>query len=543
MNDEIMILEKMLPQLAKVMNVVPGEMVRMKESESILILQRRMKKIDLQKTIADYNAIFAENDGTTLEKLKVAVISYVRIKILVGRKETDFNPRSYRELIKEFKAQIVKVNNIIHLTQVNSMTADDFQKEKIKLVLEKNKAFLDTFQQEVDDLEKKLERMPVEEEQPTESATAILQDQASKPERKLRKSGFSNVISSISKRIEKSQEKKSVDEQLKNVEKDQSATKCVEIPFYDKSLSFTEAINCKDIPAYVLLKRKNNIYFGMKKNMGKAFYDNRDQSLMELTEATDEFLQFMSEDLLSDEYKLKVFADKEKDGLRMYFDFVSNCFQKNIGVTLTVQEYLGFKSYYNQLVKKMFELEQKEKESYYRALILADIYSRYMESYDLECADDEETVILNIIHESNEGYISDLNLIIDNHIVDADAKEDLEELKRKISDFNKEESDDKATNEIKQKVPVETLPQALPYEGMGYVPQMYGMPSFPVVNQGMMQIIIQILNQDREIVDEALYAGNNIRQALYDYSTKDAYIKRLGFRNNGTDVFYKEEVK
>lgn len=238
-----------------------------------------------------------------------------------------------------------------------------------------------------------------------------------------------------------------------------------------------------------------------------------------------------------------MFSDKEKAGLRMYFEFVSRCFQKHIGVTLTVQEYLAFKTYYNQLVKRMFELEDKEKEAYYRALILADAYLRYMESYDLECADVEAAIITNIIRESNEGYINDLKLIIDNHIVDVGAKEDLKELIRKIREFNQKESDEKATDEIQQKLPAEALTQMPSFDGVGYVSQMYGMPAFPVVNQGMMQIVIQILNQDREIVDEALYAGDNIRQALYDYSTKDAYIKRLGFRNNGTDVFYKEEVK
>ncbi len=542
MNDEILILEKILSQLANVMNVIPGEVFRMKESETILILQRRMEKSDLQQAITEYNAIFAEKNGTTLDKLKKATTAYVRIKVLVENKETDFEARSYRELIKEFKAQVVKVNNIIHLTQVNSMTADDYQKEKIELVLEKNKAFLEAFQREIESLEKKLERMPVDEEQPAESAD-ISKEQSTKPEKKSRKSGLSNVISSISKKMEKSQEKKYVDEQLKNVEKDQSETKCVEIPFYDKSLTFTDRIECKDIPAYVLLKRKNNIYFGMKRNVGKSSYDNSDQSLIELTEATEEFLQFMSEDLLSDEYELKMFSDKEKAGLRMYFDFVSRCFQKHIGVTLTVQEYLAFKTYYNQLVKRMFELEEKEKEFYYRALILADAYLRYMESYDLDCVDDEAAIITNMIHESNEGYISDLKLIIDNHIVDAGAREDLEELIRKIREFNHKESDDKTTDEIQQTLPAEALAQVPFFDGAGYVPQMYGMPAFPIVNQGMMQIVIQILNQDREIVDEALYAGDNIRQALYDYSTKDAYIKRLGFRNNGTDVFYKEEVK
>ena len=80
---------------------------------------------------------------------------------------------------------------------------------------------------------------------------------------------------------------------------------------------------------------------------------------MELTEATEEFILFMSRDMLKGREKLPVFSEKERDGLKMYFDFVSGCFRKNIGVTLSVQEYLNFKSYYNRLVLNM--LEQKKR--------------------------------------------------------------------------------------------------------------------------------------------------------------------------------------
>jgi hypothetical protein len=538
MNEEIIILEKMLPQMAGVMNVVPGETVQMKEGDTLLILQRRMLVCDLQKELTTYVEIFAEKDGVSIKKLEAVTIAYIRIKLLVERKELNFNPRSYRELIKKFKVQVKKVNNIIHLTQVNSMTADDYQKEKIELTLKKNKTFLEGFISEIDQLEKKIERMPVIDDEKLEESHSKPFSQHAKQKTdeiasKKYKFGISTAIDKLSKRIGESKEKKFVDERLKNVEKEQSTTKCVEIPFYDKSLAFTEVICCKDLPAYSLFKRKNNIYFGLTRNIGKNVYDNRDQSLIELTEATEDFLQFMSADLLSEEYVLQPFSDKEKEGLKMYFDFLSGCFQKHIGVTLTVQEYIKFKAYYNRLVMKMFELEKKGKEDYYRSLILADTYICYMESYDLECEDDEETVIANIIHEKNRGYI------------DTEAKDKLQVLKEKILDFNKVEKSIEDDSDKKELVVhPEVLPQMMPYEGMGLSPQAYGMPVFPIgMNQGVMQIVIQILNQDREIVDEALYAGNNINQALYDYATKDAYIKKLGFRSNGTDVFYKEEVK
>lgn len=165
-----------------------------------------------------------------------------------------------------------------------------------------------------------------------------------------------------------------------------------------------------------------------------------------------------------------------------------------------------------------------------------------MDGYDLKCVDDEETIIANIVKEKHGNYIDDLNLIMDNHICDEDARADLAELKRKISEFN--------LPECTEDFPVEKNSEAevLPLQTMdmyhltqfAQMPRMYGMPMMPMgVNQGVMQIVIQILNKDREVVDEALYAGSNIGQALYDYQSKSGCIKRLGFRNNGQDIFCK----
>ncbi|MDO5292760.1 MAG: hypothetical protein Q4F05_08420 [bacterium] len=547
MNEEITILEKMIPQLAAVMNFVPGERALVKDSDTLLILQRRMSKCDLQLELIKYNGIFAVKDGVSIAKLTEATISYIRIKVLVERRETEFNPRSYRELIKEYKALATKVNNIIHLTEVNSMTADEYQKEKIELVLIKNRALLGALHTEVERLEKLIERMPViEEEYPVEESSSVSikkKTRSSRKEMEERRFKFSKVIDRIVKRITKAREKRIVDERLINVQKEQSKTKCVEIPFYDKSLTFTEMIPCKDMPEYSLLKRRNNIYFGSIKNVGKTSYDNHDQSLLELTEASEEFLQFMSVELLTEQYVLKRFTEKEKEGLWMYFDFVSHCFQTHIGVTLTVQEYLQFKTYYNRLVIRMFELEKEEKEAYYRALMLADQYQSYMESYDLECGDEEETVITNIIHDKSEGYLEDLELIIRHHMVYEQAKEEVQKLVNQIRAFNTKDICEEHLDKKEQKTQIETVAPVLPYGGVGCLPQTFGIPAYPVgVNQGLMQIVIQILNQDKEIVDEALYAGTNIRQALYDYSTKEACIKRLGFRSNGADIFYKEEM-
>ena len=258
---------------------------------------------------------------------------------------------------------------------------------------------------------------------------------------------------------------------------------------------------------------------------------------MELPSVPEEFLQYMTEDLLSNEFDLNPFSDEEKKGMQMYFEFMSKCFEQHIGITLTVAEYLNFKSYYNKVVLLMFELEREQKEDYYRALDLADSYMSYMACYDLECADEKELIISNLILEENKGYVDDLDLILKNHIVDKDAEENIRGLEKSILEFHKKEEKQEIQT-VDAKKESEIIPVAEPYSGNF-------MPGYPVqmLPNGMMQIVVQILNQNHEVVDEALYAGSNIKQALVDYETRNAQIKRLGLRSNGTDVFYKEEVQ
>lgn len=532
MSDEIQILISQIDSMAAIFNAVPGEVFRLRGSDTLLILQRRMQASDLFTALCRYNEIFSKTKGARISDIEKSATAYIRIKCLVNAKTSSYTPILQRQLIKEYKNQMTKVSNIIHLSKVNALTADDYQKENIRLMQEKNEAFLVAFQREIDELEKRIERTPSDESESVAHIRETLE-----ADRQEKKDTVNHVVGRISNLITEKKKKRDVEERLREEEKKQALTRCEEIPYYDANLLFTEAKRCKDIPAYSILKRKNNVYFGLSKNVGNSRYDNRDQSLIELTNVTEEFLQYMTEDMLSGEYELKPFCENEKQSLQMYFEFMSKCFEQHIGVTLTVQEYLQFKAYYNKVVLMMFELERTEKEDYYKALMLAETYISYMESYDLKCVDNKETIIANLISEENGIYLDDIDLIISNHIVEPCAKEDLQVLKRKITEIHQSE-----TKEEIQVIDTNTesdveMPRK-PYGG--YFPQTYGMPVLP---GGVMQIVVQILNQNHEVVDEALYAGNNIKQALYDYEARNAQIKRLGFRSNGTDVFYKEEVR
>ncbi|WP_207647346.1 hypothetical protein [Parasporobacterium paucivorans] len=508
--------------MGTIINAIPGEVYTITDVDTLVIIHRRLTESDIKRQLSQYNDIFVKQTGAGIPDITNSMIAYVRVKVLLESGVDTFDGKVYRELFKECKNQITRINNIIRLTKTSALTAEEYQKDRIAATLKKNEAFIVCLEAEMASIEKKLDRLPkVEEEETnpiqTKEVTKIPQE---------KKEGF---LERLEKKVNARKEKKEIGEFLRNEEKKQAKTCCEEIPYYDRNLVFTVSMVCKDIPAYTLLRRKNNIYFGLSKNVGKSNYDNSDGTLVELTKASEEFLQFMTEDLLGGEYTLNPFSEQEKEGMEMYFDFVTRCFEVHIGVTLTVREYLNFKVYYNQLVSMMFDLERQQKEDYYKALILADRYQCYMRCYGLEYTDSRDKAIEHILSECNENYISDIELILNNHIVDSGAKDDLEQLKEEIEHFHMKVEIADASVAVCE--PVKVLPQVMQQE----IPH-------EITQNNYMQIVIQLLDGKREVVDEALYAGDNIRQALFDFERKDACIKRLGFRNNGVDIFYKEEV-
>ena len=519
------VLMSIISQMGAIINAIPGEVYAITDVDMLVIMQRRLMESDLKKQLSQYNDIFAKQTGADISDIRNSMIAYVRMKVLLESGVDTFDGKAYRELFKECKNQITRINNIIRLTRTSALTAEDYQRDRIGATLKKNEAFIVCLEAEMASIEKKLERLPkLEEETDSVQAKEAHKEVAKIPQKK--KVG---VLERFEKKVNARKEKKEIGELLRNEEKKRAKTCCEEIPYYDRNLVFTVSMVCKDIPAYTLLRRKNNIYFGLSKNVEKSNYDNSDGTLVELTKASEEFLQFMTEDLLGGEYTLNPFSEQEKEGMEMYFDFVTRCFEAHIGVTLTVREYLDFKVYYNQLVSMMFELERQQKEDYYKALIVADRYLCYMRCYGLEYTDSRDEVIDHIINECNENYISDIELILNNHIVDAGAKEALEQLMDEIEHFHKKV--ETADESVVKCEPVEVIPELVPPALVQEITQ-----------NNYMQIVIQHLDHKREVVDEALYASDNIRQALSDFEGKDACIKRLGFRNNGVDVFYKEEV-
>lgn len=543
---ELDILSKLLSDMAGVLNVTPGSVYSSKEADTLLVMQRRMSDCELKYELSIYNEIFAKEKGASIIDIVNSAVAFIKIKILVNAGADSFDAYTLRELIKEFRSQVARTNNIIRLSQANVMTAEAYQKEVIELTIRKNEAFIKAFEVEITEVERKIARMPVVIEEVVEDEN----ETEEKPVEIARKpTFFEQVKGRITKAVEERKEKQVIDEFLREEEKKTSDTLCVEIPFYDDALTFTEMLPCKDMSAYCLLKRKDNVYFGLCRNVSKTVYNNRDKSLIELTEITEEFIQFMAYDLLSGEYDLKEFSVQEKKSMQMYFNFVTSCFQKNMGNTVNVQEYMAFKSYYNRLVQTSFELEAKKHSDYYRALPLVEQYMAYMESYNMAFAENKKQLIKRVIDADTLGILEDLGQIMDNHMVEKNARKKLEELQQKIrcfgeQDLFKEEpiaEDVMPPTFIKRPImmtgEIDPTPESLDPSINFKATEYNDGQMVSVEDMQRIQIKIQFLNQNHVITDEALFATSNVRQAVYDYLCKRTFIKKIGLYVNEKDIF------
>lgn len=514
MNEDIEIIKKSLPDMARILNAIPGERFDIPCSQTLLILSRRMDESELLRHLQVYTGLFTKEDMPGVIDLSNAAVAFVKIKTLAEADRTDFDQLSIRKLCSEFISQKTKVMNIIRLSRVNALAADEYQKEVISKTLDKSERYLKAFESEIAFYEKQMEKEPEVVIKPKEEVPDEKKE-APKPKED-RKNPLKDVFLKALKFVKDLKGRKEVGNKLKEEEAKHSDSRCEEIPFYDKSLRFDESFICKDIPEFSVFLRKDNAFFGLTKNAKGGMYDNRDKSLYELLKAGKDFLQFLSCDLLTGEYDLKPFSEEEKEGMRLYFNFICSCFEKHIGKTLSVKEYLSFKDYYNKLMLISLGLDKNEKDRYYRALQIADEYISYMKGYDLYVSDDKDEVISNILSGKSLNYVGDLELILSNHVVFDGAKKELLILSDKIKGF------DDVEEAKKQKDPEIDLP---------FIEDV--------------RVVVTVLGDDGKALDAATFSADNFTSAAEIFLRKDAPIKKLSVERESetVDLFVNESGK
>lgn len=503
--DELEVLKKQLPDMAAIMNAIPGERFEIKSVQTILIIFRRMECSELATQLGIYSRILSQEEPVSVKDLTDAAVAYVKIKTLVESDATEYFPIIRRNLVKEFKIQQTKLENIIRLSKVNALTAENRQKELIEKTVVKSENYLQAFKEEVAYLEEQIEKEPKSLIKPK-----ILQDHEEitseyPNERRGKEHKKLKIWHKVDHYVEELVNRKKVTVELKQEETKYANSECKEIPYYDSILRYEEKLPCKDIQEFSIYKQKKSIYFGRTVNGSAGIYKNHDNSLYELMNVNGDFVQFISTDLLTGEYQLEAFSEPEKEAMELYFNFICTCFEQYIGKTATVMEYLQFKDYYNRLMLMRLSLEEKTLNNCYRAMPLSDLYLGYMEGYGLIVPDSREEIVQNIVEERNFNYLDDLQMILDNHVVNSEAKAKITDLQDSIRYF------------------------------YGKAKEVEKIEEEPVDFMGA-KIIIQFLEQGK-IVDEAIFAAENLEQAVRDYLTRDAETKRIGIDRAGEQTF------
>ena len=111
------LLKGLLPEMGKILNAVPGEVFINKDAETLLVVQRRLPESEIRQQLGQYNEIFGRQRGAGIPDITNSMIAFVRIKVLMDSGVSDFDGRSYRELIKECRSLIERTTNIIRLSK------------------------------------------------------------------------------------------------------------------------------------------------------------------------------------------------------------------------------------------------------------------------------------------------------------------------------------------------------------------------------------------------------------------------------------------
>ena len=182
------------------------------------------------------------------------------------------------------------------------------------------------------------------------------------------------------------------------------------------------------------------------------------------------------------------------------------------------------KEHFAEAVLKALHLEDEEHRAYFRALPIAELYMAVMDSYNMVYSDSKKAIIEAIIVEDHQKYVDDLQMIMKHHIVDENARDEIQMLMDRFVYFKDENHFKKPACEEKlerQQPMVETMPQIPMYQNL-MIPQI-----------GNMYFTLQCLNEKKDVVDEAYFSMGNIQDAITDYSNRQAHIKRFGLVRDG----------
>lgn len=327
---------------------------------------------------------------------------------------------------------------------------------------------------------------------------------------------------------------------------------------HEANVRFEDVKPSKDLSNYVCLTFGPNLYFGKASHIDRRQYRNDDGSLVQFNADVpkDELLQFFTQDLLSGEFQLLPFSDKETEAMTVYFSFLVDLLGKEIGKTADVSEFLTFKDYYNRLVEMKFFLEEEQNERALKAHSFAQKAREYADLYGKEPNGTESDLIKN----NGAPFLSMLSAIEQEHMVNDDAKTSLELLIDDIREFTGLPRLHTADEEPGPDASVEAALAQTSASGLtGPVPLVTApLPSSLPAAQAPTGILVPddstdvpdelydarlsiiCLNENGEQVEKGTYAGQNYKRACMSFLKKRAVTKNLCLmRGQGQELLFR----
>lgn len=522
MDDVFEVLEKSYPEISRISDAEVGRKVIFQNSDLMLIIQRRLDSCDLKNELTRYTQILSKNESITAEDIAIGTDASVKIGVLLKAKELNFNDKLRHMLLLEYQNQVKQLENIIRLSKIqfkSSKGGNDKQENTFK----KNEAIMEMMTSQMNEIKLKQkddrkEELKVEE--------AVIEPE---PEIRTEMVKQGGKVSIVEKLLGARKKQAEIKETLNQAIGQTVCTLAGEIPYKEKKLVFGKAAECVMMPGFSLVKRKENIYFGRTSNITRKTYDNSDDSLLELTKAGEDFYSFMTKDLLSEDYEILEFSENDTKAMIMYFDFCEYVFKQNMSESLTANDYVAFKTYYGKLVVRVMEAMKDKKNRWFQAMSLADEYISLLRLYKVEDEPDISKVTESIYEGKPVELVRMLNSISREHMTYGEATEKIDELKEKIERFHFwTKCPEVETKELIQD-------ESNTVEAMKEEPEPKMSNSREKVKENV-QIVVQVLSDIGDVVDEAVYARTNFKQAMVDYDRRPEKNKRIIMRTNGKEI-------
>ena len=558
LNDEFQILNKIKGSMGEVVNAEVGKVFTIESADTLSIIQRRLQDCDLKHELELYGEIFTKKKGVTIDDIAKSEVSFLRVLSLIKSENYNFDMSIYENLLGDLQIQVEKLKNIIHLTKVSASATGDFKSGELDLVGQKNERIKQELEEEILNIKEKMKNyQPTVKNIEPEKDKNSENDSLEKENRKFHKvEKKSDKKKSDKSKVDKNKEKSSLfgkllkpattkQETFKEIKEDEfyhSKTRCREIPYLQEKLVFTKSKPCRDIPEFTLYRKKELIFFGRTDLAKKRTYNNQSGELLELTKANEEFYLCMTEDV-ENLKKLEI----SEETMLMYFEFMNFCFEKYMGNVLSANEYVQFKETYNVLIAKYYLECQKQQQIYCDAMRLVDEYLIFIKCFLISEECDRQELIRQMLNHETDLMLQKLKEIKEEHMVTELVLNQVDMLMNDIAKFHIE-SDENARDTIEEAIE-EAIEETIEKQsfvseekaqdgGVRDVRQIAEIIGTGRKKKKKMQVIVQVLDTNYKILDEAVYAKENIMQALYDLNNKNGKLKRIGIRSEDKEIFF-----